>query len=109
MLFADQLDAGAQTLAVGGWIGGALSVIGTVVNAIISARTARDRMAFDSEKQRMGWRIGELEKDVQEGREAEERCRAELAAVRAELKSVTDYLLRVGVPAGAITPAAKKE
>jgi hypothetical protein len=105
-LFADQLDATSQTLAAGGWIGGVLGVISTVVTSVITARSARDRLQFDAQMQRLKDRLEYLEGELKETREAEERavaaedrCRKELADVRAELKSVTDYLLRKGVPA----------
>jgi uncharacterized coiled-coil protein SlyX len=101
----------AETGAAVGWIGGVLSVVVTVVNAIISARAQRDRLQFDSERQRMGWRIETLEADKSNWQEAEQKCqkalqevREELDRTRDEVKALTDYLLSKGVPLSAISP-----
>lgn len=103
---AEQLDQAGQALSLTGILGAVVTLVGTVLNAVIAARSARDRMQFDSQMQRLKDRLEYLEGELKETREAEERavaaeerCRKELADVRAELKSVTDYLLRKGVPA----------
>jgi hypothetical protein len=114
MVFAEQLDAGSQALAVGGWVGGVLGLLSTVMTALISARSNRDRLQFDLQVQRLKDRLEYLEGELKETREAEERavtaeerCRKELGEVRGELKAVTDYLLRHGVPPGDLTGRTK--
>lgn len=103
MLFA--LDATDQTLAVGGWVGGALGVLSTIVTAYLSYRSNRDRMEFDSQMHDLKGRVRELEGDLAVSRateerisKAEERCRAEMDELRKELSKLSQYMLMHGVP-----------
>lgn len=109
-----QLDAAGQTLALGGWVGGVASLLLTCVTAYLTYRQGVARMQFDLQMQRLKDRLEYLESELSETREAEdraiqaeERCRKELAEVRAKLSAVTDYLLRNGVSPADIAGPAK--
>lgn len=109
----EQFDAG-QTLAMGGWVGGLISLAGTAVTAYLAYRLSRDRLQVDAEVLSLKGRVRDLERDVAEARRAEERavdsekrCRAEVADLRAELKQMREYILTHGSPGmPAYTPPA---
>lgn len=61
MMWAETLDAGSTTLAVGGWIGGAIMMVGTIASGYFAYRTARDKLAFDAEKLKLQTRVEVLE------------------------------------------------
>jgi cob(I)alamin adenosyltransferase len=103
MLFA--LDSADQTLAVGGWVGGALGVLSTIVTAYLSYRSNRDRMQFDSQMHDLKARVHELEGDLAVSRQteeriakSEERCQKRIEELEKELAKLTQYLLMHGMP-----------
>lgn len=83
ILAAEQMEATQQALAVGGWVGGVLSVIGTVVNAIISARVSRDRLTFDADMALLRQKVVVLEDAVKDAKEGEAREAADHKECRA--------------------------
>jgi HAMP domain-containing protein len=103
MLFA--LDVADQTLAVGGWVGGALGVLSTLVTAYLSYRSNRDRLQFDTQMSELKGRVRELEGDLAVSKatedrivKSEERCRAEMDELRKELGRMTQYMMMNGMP-----------
>ena len=84
-LYAEQLDAGAQTLALGGWVGGALGVVSTIVSTYLAYRTSRDRLQLDADKLRLQLRVELLEANAARG---EAECARRLELVRQEVVTV---------------------
>lgn len=103
-MFGEVAQTAQETLAIGGWVGGIASVVLTLVTAYLSYRQNRARLEFDVDHAKLLSKLERLEAELEDAREAEQRCldrcerlESELNQTRARLDQLYSHLADRGI------------